>query len=193
MPSLQAPTVSARHDQNSRPQSRFPSCFFSSPPKRLPVPNCLLSFISRGMLGKRVAGFQTLPSHKLTTIALAESANLLSASAFISPESPSLDTLTRTELTKNSSEGGRSANDCPRDHQRKARAHLRDPTCMPAPPHRDWYGQRRTESAHGSALIWSPIGSRARSRTMMGQNTVPRVPLPFPNTPAPTPDLFAEG
>lgn len=145
------------------------------------------------MLGKRVAGFQTLPSHKLTTIAVAESANLPSASAFISPESPSLDTLTRTELTKNSSERDRPAKDCARDRQRKARAHLRDPTCMPAPPHRDWYGQRRTESAHGWALIWSPIGSRAHSRTMMGQNTVPRVPLPFPNTPAPTPDLFAEG
>lgn len=82
------------------PPKPIPILFFPPPPKRLPVPNCLLSFISRGMLGKRVAGFQTLPSHKLTTIALAESANLLSASAVISPESPSLDTLTRIELTK---------------------------------------------------------------------------------------------
>lgn len=77
--------------------------FFCSPPKRLPVLNCLLSFISWGMLGKRVASFQTLPSRELATTALAGSGSLLSASAFIRPQSPSLesDPLSRTQANQN--------------------------------------------------------------------------------------------
>lgn len=55
-----------------------------------------------------------------------------------------------------------------------------DPTRMPAPLHRDWYGQRRTDSAHCWALIWSPISSLAHSGTMMGRPACPVCPCPSP-------------
>lgn len=55
-----------------------------------------------------------------------------------------------------------------------------DPTCMPAPLHRDWYGQRRRESAHCRALIWSPISSLAHSGTMMGRTVCPVCPCSSP-------------
>lgn len=51
---------------------------------------------------------------------------------------------------------------------------------MPAPLHRDWCGQRRTESAHCPALIWSPIGSLAHWGTMMGRTVCPVCPCPSP-------------
>lgn len=108
--------------------------FFCSPPKRLPLLSCLLSFISWGMLGKRVASFQTLPNHEPTTIALAGSGSLLSESAFPRPESPSLesDTLTRTKQIKICSESSSSANDCP---SKRSKRGARAPAQMRAIPH----------------------------------------------------------
>lgn len=58
-------SCSSRSKQSPKAESQHH--FLFSPPKRLPLLNCLLSFHSWGMVGKRVAGFQTLASHELNS------------------------------------------------------------------------------------------------------------------------------